>query len=119
MRIKQGTWDARGTATLVPRIMHEKTILNGSLLNSQQERVHCTYASTLPLPYHFFPLPSLMAAVVMEAVTVVTVTEAHHTHRWELGEDPAVDPSTGVADDAVVVVEVTWVDNPSRGQIPP
>ncbi len=103
MIIKQGTWDARGTATLVPRIMREKTILNGSLLNSQQERVHCTYASTLPLPHLIFPLLSPKAAA---AVTMATVTEAHHAHRWEVGEDPAVDPST-----EVVVVVITMFGN--------
>ncbi len=61
-----------------------------------------------------------MAAAVVEAVTVATVTEAHHTHQWEVGEDPAVDPSTGVADDevAAVVVVVTWVDSPGHGQLP-
>ncbi len=100
MIIKQGTWDARGTATLVPRIMHEKTILNGFLPNSQQERVHCTYASTLPLPHLIFPRLSPKAAV-----TMATVTEAHHTHRWELGEGPAVDPSTEV------VVVITMFGN--------
>ncbi len=57
-----------------------------------------------------------MAAAEAEAVTVATVTEAHHTHQWEVGEDPAVDPSTGVADDevAAAVVVVTRVDSPGH-----
>ncbi len=76
-----------------------------------------TNATTLPLTYLIFPLLSLMAAAEAEAVTVATGTEAHHTHQWEVGEDPAADPSTGVADDevaAVVVVVVTRVDSPDH-----
>ncbi len=75
-----------------------------------------TNSSTLPLTYLVFPPLSLMAAAEAEAVTVATVTEAHHTHQWGVGQDLAVDPSTGVADDevAAVVVVVTRVDSPGH-----